>query len=103
VQYEGKRSGKSFHGEPVRRIQMIPSRHGRGATRGRPPVGRSTNRGLIKVHCSSVSSGCGTVLAPVVLRPRLGHHSREIVMRWSPFNRPRHAIRLLHRIIFSGL
>jgi hypothetical protein len=98
VQYEGKRSGKSFHGEPVRRIQMIPSRQGRGATLGRPPVGRSTKRCLIKVHCSSVSSGWGAVLAPVVLRPRLGHHSRESVMPWSPFKRPRLAIRLPFRI-----
>jgi hypothetical protein len=41
-----------------------------------------------------VSSGFGTVLAPVVFRPRSGHHSRVSNMRVSPFNRRPHAIGL---------
>jgi hypothetical protein len=94
VGYDGNLSGKSCHRQPARRIQRIPSRHGRDAILGRPPVGPSGNRSLIKLHCSSVSSGFGTVLAPVVLRPRWGHHSRVNNMRVSPFNRRRHAIGL---------
>lgn len=94
VGYDGNLSGKSCHRQPARRIQRIPSRHGRDAILGRPPVGPSGNRSLIKVHCSSVSSGFGTVLAPVVLRPPEGHHSRVNNMRGSPFNRRQHAIRL---------
>ena len=64
---EGNRSGRSFHLAPLRRIQMIPSTHGRDATTGRPPLGPtgvSGNRSLINCHCSSVSSYSGSVLDP---------------------------------------
>jgi hypothetical protein len=65
-------------------------------------VGPSGNKSLIKLHCSSVSSGFGTILAPVVLRPRPGHHSRVSNMRVSPFNRRRHAIGLPINTVQSG-
>jgi hypothetical protein len=87
VAYDGNLSGKSCHRHPARSIQRIPSRQGRGGILGRPKAGRLGNRSLIKLHCSSVSSGFGTVLEPVVLRPRSGHHSRVNNMRGSPFNR----------------
>jgi hypothetical protein len=38
VQYEGNWCGKSFHRAPERSTHRMPSRQGRGATRGRPPV-----------------------------------------------------------------
>lgn len=94
VGYDGNRSGKSCHRQPARRIHRMPSRQGRGAIRGRPKAGPSGNKSLIKLHCSSVSSGFGTILAPVVFRPRLGQHSRVNNMRGSPFNRRLHAIAL---------
>lgn len=94
VAYDGNLSGKSFHRQPARSIHRMPSKHGRGAILGRPKLGTSGNKSLIKLHCSSVSSGLGTVLAPVVFRPRSGHHSRDSNMRGSPFNRRRHAIGL---------
>lgn len=94
VGYEGNRSGKSCHRQPARRIHRMPSRQGRGAIRGRPKAGPSGNRSLIKLHCSSVSSGFGTILAPVVFRPRLGQHSRVNNMRGSPFKGRPHAIAL---------
>lgn len=98
VAYDGNLSGKSCHRHPARSIQRIPSKQGRGGILGRPKAGRFGNRSLIKLHCSSVSSGFGTVLEPVVLRPRSGHHSRVNNMRGSPFNRrltqlPCHSIR----------
>src|SRR5690606_14426412 len=55
----GKRSGNSSHWAPVRRIQMMPSRQGRGGTGGRPPFSDGTysgNRSAITTHCSSDSS-----------------------------------------------
>ena len=39
VEGEGYRSGKSCHRAPFFRTQMMPSRHSRGVTRGRPPLG----------------------------------------------------------------
>ena len=60
VWYGGYRSGKSFHGAPVRRIQRIPLRTSRGFRRDRP---RGSDRSLgdgikgsNRVHCSSVKS-----------------------------------------------
>lgn len=94
VGYEGNRSGKSCQRQPARSIHRMPSRQGRGGILGRPKAGPSGNRSLIKLHCSSVSSGFGTVLAPVVFRPRWGHHSRVSNMRVSPFNRRTLAIAL---------
>ena len=97
VGYEGNRSGQSCHRQPARSIHRMPSRHGRGGILGRPKARPSGNRSLIKLQCSSVSSGSsgfGTVLAPVVFRPRWDHHSRVSNMRVSPFNRRTHAIAL---------
>ena len=60
VWYGGYRSGKSFQGAPVRRIQRIPLRTSRGFRRDRP---RGSDRSLgdgikgsNRVHCSSVKS-----------------------------------------------
>ena len=55
----GKCFGNFFHCAPVRRIQMMPSRQGRGGTGGRPPFGFGGGSGIrysIVSHCSSVSS-----------------------------------------------
>lgn len=60
VWYGGYRSGKSFHGAPVRMIHKIPLRISRLSRRGLPrPSGRFGGcgmRGLITSHCSSVRS-----------------------------------------------
>ena len=60
VWYGGYRSGRSFHGAPVRRIQRMPLRTSRGSRRGRP---RESDRldsdgikGSNRVHCTSVKS-----------------------------------------------
>ena len=60
VWYEGYRSGKSFHGAPVRRIQRIPSSTSRGSRGGLPRhPGRHLGFGIsgsIRFHCSLVRS-----------------------------------------------
>lgn len=65
---EGKCPGRSFHRAPLRRIQIIPSTHGRDATWGRPPLGPtgfSGNKSEMRFHCSSLSSNSGSILDPV--------------------------------------
>ena len=57
VWYGGYRSGKSFQGAPVRKIQKIPFKMARGALRtGLPcplgPLGESGIRGASRSHCS---------------------------------------------------
>ena len=67
VWYGGYRSGKSFHGAPVRRIQRIPFRMARGSlSTGLPcplgPLGLSGRRGASRSHCSlvmSIPTSCG--------------------------------------------
>ncbi len=57
---EGYRSGKSFHGAPVRRIQRIPSKTSRESHGGRPrPPGFRFGSGIsgwMRIHCRSVRS-----------------------------------------------
>jgi hypothetical protein len=70
---EGKCLGRSFQRAPLRRIQRTPSTQGRVGARGRPPLAEgagSGNRSLIKNHCSSVSSGWGSILDPLGQQPR---------------------------------
>jgi len=80
----GCRSGPSYVGTgafqraPLMRTQMIPSRQGRGATRGRPPRGDgggSASRSAIRSHWESERKGLGAVLDPVRLGRRRGGHS----------------------------
>jgi hypothetical protein len=84
VAEEGYRSGKNFQCAPVVKIQMIPSRHARGSTRGRPPKGEGSGfskRCWMRFHWESVINGWGAVLDPVVFgRRRFGHQDREISM-----------------------
>lgn len=78
VGYDGNDSGKSFHRAPDRRTQMIPSRHGFGGIRGRPPTrvgGSQGNKSSITDHCSSVSSVFGSILDAVSYRRVDGHHT----------------------------
>src|SRR5690606_127776 len=80
---EGYRSGKSFHRAPVCRIHKMPSRHGRGGTRGRPPfelTGGSGKRSAIRSHWESLTNGGGAVRDPVVLGRRTGRPYRVISM-----------------------
>ena len=61
VWYGGYRSGKSFHGAPVRKTQRIPFRMARGSlSTGLPcplgPLGLSGRRGASRFHCSLVIS-----------------------------------------------
>lgn len=66
---EGKRSGKSLHRAPVRRIHAMASKQSREVTRGRPPSGDgggSSKRSEIKPHWSSVSSNLGSILDPTL-------------------------------------
>jgi hypothetical protein len=81
---EGYRSGKSCHRAPDLRTQRTPSRHARALTRGRPPWGEgsgSSNKSLIKFHCTSETKGFGAVLDPVVFgRRRRGHRDRVMSM-----------------------
>lgn len=60
VWYGGYRSGKSFHGAPVLRIQRMPSNTSRGGVEGLPlppcpPLAGGT-RGAMRSHCSFVRS-----------------------------------------------
>jgi hypothetical protein len=58
---DGKRSGRSCHRAPVRKIQRIPSKTGRFGMGFGPPRGEalsSGNKGAIFAHCASVSSEC---------------------------------------------
>lgn len=85
---EGKCLGKSFQRAPLCKIHKMPSKHGRDATRGRPPtlvIGVWGNRSAIQSPCSSVSSGWGSVLDPVRFRPRRGQDTRVSFMRVTPF------------------
>ena len=67
VWYGGYRSGRSFHGAPVRKIQRIPFNMARGSlSTGLPcplgPLGVSDRRRAIRSHCSLVMSiprSCG--------------------------------------------
>jgi len=89
---DGKCVGKSCHRAPVFKTHKMPSMQGRGGTRGRPPFGEgsgSANKSAMISHCSWVSCGLGSVLDPVVLRPRRGHISRVSFMRVPPFTRIR--------------
>lgn len=98
VGYEGKVFGKSFHLAPVLSTHRIPSRQGRGGTRGRPPAavgGSQGNRSSITAHCSSESCGFvavfgsspspGSVLDAVQNRRTDGHHTNVNRMSGSPF------------------
>jgi hypothetical protein len=86
---DGYRSGKSFQRPPFVRIQRIPSRQGREATRGRPPWGEAgglAKKSAIRSHWASVRNGEGAVLCPVQFdRRRGGHRNRVINMSVSPF------------------
>jgi hypothetical protein len=85
---DGKCVGKSFQRAPVRKTQRMPSRHGRGGTGGRPPSsdgGSWGNRSAIKNHCSSVSSGVGSILEPVQLRRRVACFRRVAGIQAPPF------------------
>lgn len=65
---DGKQSGRSLQGAPVRRIQRIPSTQRRAGTRGRPPsgpTGDSGKRSAIRFHCSSSSRNSGSIMDPV--------------------------------------
>lgn len=89
---EGNDFGKSFHRVPVRRIHRMPSRHGRGSTRGRPPAregGLQGNRSAMRSHCSSVSSGLGSVLEAPLYRAADGHQRNFNFIGVTPFNRSR--------------
>src|SRR5690606_33911737 len=81
---EGYRSGKSFHRAPLTSIHRMPSRQGRGSTRGRPPTGETGGcgkRSAIRSHWESERNGVGAVLDPVVFgRRRGGHINRVMVM-----------------------
>ena len=105
VEGEGYRSGKSCHRAPFFRTQMMPSRHSRGVTRGRPPLGDAgglRNRSRMIAHWASVINGFGAVLDPVVFgRRRGGHIDREMVMQISPFNR-RQSTPLAKQTTFHG-
>lgn len=89
VEGDGYRSGKSFQRPPFVRIQRIPSRHGREATRGRPPCGDAgglAKKSAIRSHCASVRNSDGAVLCPVQFdRRRGGHRNRVMNMSVSPF------------------
>jgi len=66
---DGKRSGRSRHRAPVRKIHAMASKQARDEARGRPPRGEgggSSNRSEIKSHWSSVSSYSGSVLDPTL-------------------------------------
>jgi len=60
VLFGGYRSGKSFHGAPVRRIQRMPLSTSRGSAGGRPrrpgPLRGTGTYCEIRFHCSSVIS-----------------------------------------------
>lgn len=97
VGYDGNDSGKSFHRAPDRRTQMIPSRHGFGGIRGRPPTrvgGSQGNKSSITDHCSSVSSVCGSILDAVSYRRVDGHHTNVNCMIRVSFQPDLHAIPL---------
>jgi hypothetical protein len=89
---DGKCFGKSFQRAPLLNTQTIPSRHGRGGTRGRPPAGdggSSVNKSATKSHCSSVICDRRSVVDAVFHRPRRGHQDSVRTMRVSPFTRDR--------------
>jgi hypothetical protein len=92
VEEDGYRSGKSFQRPPFVRIQRIPSRQGREATRGRPPCGDAgglAKKSAIRSHWASVRNGDGDVLCPVQFdRRRGGHRNRVMIMSVSPFTDP---------------
>jgi hypothetical protein len=74
VEGEGNCLGRSRQRAPVRRIQRIPSAHGRAGAGGRPPLGErgfSGNKSAISNHCSSVSCGPALVLASARALTRL--------------------------------
>ena len=61
VWYGGYRSGRSFHGAPVRKIQRIPFKMARGSlSTGLPcplgPLGVSLKRGASRSHCALLMS-----------------------------------------------
>jgi hypothetical protein len=63
--FDGNERGQSFHRQPVRSTNRIPSRQLRLACRGLPPSGLGCGVGKsssIKTHWSSVSCGVGSVL-----------------------------------------
>ena len=69
VGYDGKRSGRSRHRAPVRKIQAMASKQSREEARGRPPRGDgsgSSKRSEIRSHWSSVSSNSGSILGPTL-------------------------------------
>jgi hypothetical protein len=77
VWYGGYRSGRSFHGAPVRRIQSTPLSTSRAFRHGLPrPSSRrgSSNIGLSFAHCASVRSMlafCQHSAVPAILIVRL--------------------------------
>jgi hypothetical protein len=99
---DGKCVGKSFHRAPVLNTQRIPSRQARVSTRGRPPLrvmGDSGNKSAIRNHCSSDSCDIGSVLDPVMLRPRRERGTRVVVMVRPPFGSLIHAIAVPKRSV----
>ena len=78
VWYGGYRSGKSFQGAPVLRIQRMPFRTSRGFRQGRPRLGKRSSSGIIGsiiAHCSSVRS---IVLTPFMIRIALLYTKNRI-------------------------
>jgi hypothetical protein len=69
---DGKRSGRSGHRAPVRKIQRMPSKTGRFGMGFGPPRGEalsSGNKGAIFSHCASVSSDCFPAIGRDSFRP----------------------------------
>ena len=87
---DGNDLGKSCQRAPVRRIQRMPSRQGRGSTRGRPPAregGSQGKRSAMRNHCSSVSCDLGSVLEAPLYWPAEGHQWNFKSMCVPPFTR----------------
>ncbi len=83
----GFRMGNFDKSVLARRTCGISLRQGLGGNRVRAPaedIGISTNRSAIRNHYSSVTSDFRTVLDPVLLRPREGHHRRVGCMAKNP-------------------
>ena len=63
--------GRYSHWVPVRRMNRMPVRAARSGTRGRPPLGlggSAGNRGSIRFHNSSVSSGLAILVSSMTYR-----------------------------------
>ena len=72
VAYDGKRGGRSFQRAPLRSTHRTPSKQARGSAIGRPPLGLGlglANKSAISRQCSSLSSGCNSLVLGSVLDP----------------------------------